>query len=126
MTPSRWQQIERVYHAGLERPSGERGAVLAEVCQNDPDLRREAESLLAQDASKAGTLDRPAWVGEYGLTTGSTVTVISPGTQLGPYRIEVPLGVWGYGAGLSGARYTVEPSGGDQDFSLVGIIRVLS
>ena len=52
MTPSRWQQIEELYHAALE-------------CA-DPELRREVESLLAQE-SGATPLDRHAWDGRNGL-----------------------------------------------------------
>jgi eukaryotic-like serine/threonine-protein kinase len=43
MSPERWQQIERLYHAALERGPD----VLAGV---DPELRREVESLLAPDS----------------------------------------------------------------------------
>jgi len=92
MTPSRWQQIEELYHAALECEQGERVALLAGV---DPELRREVESLLAQQ-SGATPLDRPAWEGTASLL-GSTVAVLTPGTQLGPYKIEGPLGAGGMG-----------------------------
>jgi serine/threonine protein kinase len=95
MTPTRWREIERVYHAALERPPADRDAFLAEACKTDPKLRREVESLLAQDASKTGTLDRPAWA----LVSPSdgSMTPITPGSQLGPYKIEGPLGEGGMG-----------------------------
>jgi serine/threonine protein kinase len=92
MTPSRWQQVEELYHAALECDAGERAALLARA---DPELRREVESLLAQQ-SGATPLDRPAWEGAASLL-GSTVAVLSPGTQLGPYKIEGPLGSGGMG-----------------------------
>ena len=90
MTPSRWQQIEELYHAALECESGERPAFLARA---DPDLRGEVESLLAQGATP---LDHPAWDGAASLL-GSTVAVLTPGTQLGPYKIEGPLAAGGMG-----------------------------
>ena len=37
MTPTRWQEIERVYHASLERPPAERAAFLAEVRKQSKD-----------------------------------------------------------------------------------------
>src|SRR5450631_2021424 len=92
MDPSRWQQIEELYHAALEREPGERAALLARA---DPDLRREVESLLAQQ-SGAAPLDHPAWEGAASLL-GSTVAVLTPGTQLGPYKIEGPLAAGGMG-----------------------------
>ena len=90
MTPSRWQQIEELYHAALECGPGERTALLARA---DPELRREVESLLAQGAT---ALDHPAWEGAASLL-GSTVAVLTPGTQLGPYKIEGPLAAGGMG-----------------------------
>jgi hypothetical protein len=61
MTPTRWQEIERVYHAALERPPADRAAFLSEVCKNDPELGREVESLLAQESSKTAP-----WTGRPG------------------------------------------------------------
>src|SRR5579872_3684027 len=92
MTPSRWQQIEELYHAALECEPGARAALLARA---DPELQREVESLLAQE-SGATPLDHPAWEGAARLV-GSTVAVLTPGTQLGPYKIEGPLGAGGMG-----------------------------
>jgi len=90
MTPSRWQQIEELYHAALECAPDDRTALLARA---DPDLRGEVESLLAQGATP---LDHPAWEGASSLL-GSTVAVLTPGTQLGPYKIEGPLAAGGMG-----------------------------
>ena len=60
MTPERWRQVEALYHRAAARPLGARAAWLAEACGGDADLRREVESLLTQDASKAVTVDRKA------------------------------------------------------------------
>jgi eukaryotic-like serine/threonine-protein kinase len=97
MTPSRWQQIEELYHAALERNPSERAALLARA---DPGLRREVESLLAQ-GSGATHLEHPAWEGAASLL-GSTVAIMTPGTRLGPYKIEGPLGSGGMGQVFSG------------------------
>ena len=48
MTPERWQDVERVYHAALARSEGQRAAFLAEACGGDAALVREVESLLAR------------------------------------------------------------------------------
>jgi len=92
MTPSRWKQVEELYHAALECEPGQRAALLERV---DPKLRGEVESLLAQE-SGATPLDHPAWKGAASLL-GSTVAALTPGTQLGPYKIEGPLGSGGMG-----------------------------
>ena len=60
MEQQRWRQIEQLYHSARERDTLQRPAYLSEVCGGDEDLRREIESLLAQDPSRDGVLDRPA------------------------------------------------------------------
>jgi serine/threonine protein kinase/tetratricopeptide (TPR) repeat protein len=97
VSPTRWQEIERLYHATLARLPGERAAFLAEICNNDPELRREVESLLAQDASKTGALDQPAWEATGPVGGDSTVTQSTPGARLGPYQIEGLIGSGGMG-----------------------------
>src|SRR5450755_1023093 len=92
MTSSRWRQIEELYHAALDCEPGQRASLLERA---DPELRREVESLLAQE-SGATPLGHPAWDGAASLL-GSTVAVLTPGTQLGPYKVEGPLGSGGMG-----------------------------
>ena len=60
MNPERWQQIEKLYHAALEREPDQRAAFLAEACPGDEDLRREVAALLAHDDPGAGFLSAPA------------------------------------------------------------------
>src|SRR5579864_1015369 len=95
MTPERWQQVDQLYHSALEREPGQRSAFLAEACAGDEELRREVESLLAQ---KGSTLDRPAWEGAADLLDDPTRTQLAPGAQLGPYKIEAPIGAGGMGS----------------------------
>lgn len=49
MKAERWQQVERLYYAALQRGAEERAAFLSEACAGDEGLRRDVESLLAYE-----------------------------------------------------------------------------
>src|SRR5437867_2381571 len=93
MSPERFRQIEELYHAARERTPEQRAALLA---RTDPELRREVELLLSEPGG-GEFLDRPAFQNAPGLLADSTVTVLSAGVSLGPYRIESKLGEGGMG-----------------------------
>ncbi len=93
MNADRWRQVDTLYHATLERDPEERSAFLANACTGDEELRHEVESLLAQENSSEGLLDRPA----ADLLSDSTHIRRHTGALLGPYRIEGPLGIGGMG-----------------------------
>jgi Tol biopolymer transport system component/serine/threonine protein kinase len=46
MNGGRWKRIEEIYHSALASPPERRAALLDELCLDDPDMRREVESLL--------------------------------------------------------------------------------
>jgi len=60
MTQSRWQKVEELFHAALEREPSDRIAFLIEACNGDSELRREIESLVSAAEPKFEFLDRPA------------------------------------------------------------------
>jgi eukaryotic-like serine/threonine-protein kinase len=53
MKPEQWKEVERLYHAALERAPAERAAFLDKACDSDPTVRQEVESLLAYDERAA-------------------------------------------------------------------------
>src|SRR5579871_2429790 len=91
MTPERFRQIEELYHAAREKTGAERAALLAEA---NPEMRREVEDLLAQ--TESGFLAAPAVPISTELAD-ATVTALTGGNCLGPYRIESKLGEGGMG-----------------------------
>jgi hypothetical protein len=58
MTPERWAEVERLCHAALARPPDRRASFLADECRDDEELRREVESLLAQQDAAETFLER--------------------------------------------------------------------
>jgi hypothetical protein len=52
MSGDRWRRIEERFHNATEFAPGERAAFLERVCAGDDELRRQVESLLAQDSPK--------------------------------------------------------------------------
>jgi serine/threonine protein kinase len=93
MTPERDADIERICQAALERDVAVRAAFLEEACAGDAALRREVESLLAQEPAAVGFLSTPA----VGLTGGLMGDASWSGRQLGPYTLQARLGVGGMG-----------------------------
>ena len=60
MDAERWQRIEQLCHAALEREPSLQSAYLDEMCADDETLRREVDSLLAQQSSAEKFLEAPA------------------------------------------------------------------
>jgi serine/threonine protein kinase len=89
--------VQEVLHAALERPRSERGALLDRLCEGDPDLRREVESLLAAHEA-AGPLDRSA--AELVAPLAMEITAAAgpaPGARVGRYEIREKLAAGGMG-----------------------------
>jgi eukaryotic-like serine/threonine-protein kinase len=98
----RWERIERLYHAALERETATRAAFLAEACAGDEELRREVVSLIAYDGHSAGLIESPVlevaareWADESSSLL-SNPPANAP-SQIGAYRILSPLGRGGMG-----------------------------
>jgi Tol biopolymer transport system component len=94
VTPERLREIERLFHEARERTPAERDAFLALACADDPTLRREVESLLAQPP--AGVIDAPV-VALVAELVAPPAPRLAPGSSIGPYRIERLLAVGGMG-----------------------------
>ncbi len=101
MERNRWQLIEELYHAALERAPEERAAFLAEACADDSDLRREVEELLRYDGAAENFIEEDALVMEArqleaeDLSTTKALGIT--GQQIGAYKILAPLGKGGMG-----------------------------
>jgi serine/threonine protein kinase len=87
LSSQRWQEIETLYHSACEH-----GAAVLDGA--DPEIRREVEKLLSHSSESGNKLlDQRAADLMNGLTDGP----ITPGTRIGPYKIESELGHGGMG-----------------------------
>jgi len=94
-TPARWQDIDRIFAAALEREPAARAAFLAEACGGDEQLRSEVESLLAHDTSES-LVGQPA-VEEATRLLANEKMQGPDVTSIGPYQIVKLLGSGGMG-----------------------------
>ena len=60
MPTDRWREVERIYHAALERDPDQRAAFVRETCAGDEALLREVQSLLDFSGPAGAFLERPA------------------------------------------------------------------
>ena len=60
MKPERWQKIEQLLRAALERETGQRAAFIEEACSGDDHLRHQVESLLAYQDAAEKFMETPA------------------------------------------------------------------
>jgi len=96
MKSERWEQVDQLLQAALDREPSQRAAFLAEACAGDEALRQEVESLLAMESQAAHFIEAPpedlaaALVGEQ--RERSMV-----GRTLSHYQITALIGAGGMG-----------------------------
>src|SRR5687767_5334118 len=96
MKPERWQQIERLYHAALQREPDERVAFLESVCAGDESLRSEVASLIAAGDRIGSFMEAPSGAVAAETPAGAPQPSVV-GQMLGHYRILSSLGRGGMG-----------------------------
>ena len=92
MGAERRQRIEAIFDEALDRPSSQRDAFLDSACAGDPELRAEAEALLAAHERAEGILEADAIGAAASLIPDQFVH-----ESIGPYRIVDELGRGGMG-----------------------------
>jgi tRNA A-37 threonylcarbamoyl transferase component Bud32/tetratricopeptide (TPR) repeat protein len=97
MDQERWERIKPILSAALERPPGERAALLAKACADDTSLRSDVESLIAAHDGAGAFIDTPVLsILSSAPTAGSTASS-RVGLRIGPYQVIRELGHGGMG-----------------------------
>src|SRR5260370_32325516 len=86
MKPDRWNKVEKLYHAALERPAESRAEFLRSACGDDEELYREVESLLSFKSQAESFIEKPALVVAAKAVASDSVTSVI-GNQLSNYKI---------------------------------------
>jgi serine/threonine protein kinase/tetratricopeptide (TPR) repeat protein len=107
MAATRWQQVERLYHAALARPPAERTVFLDSACGRDEVLRLEIESMLDCEPRARQFLETPA-LSAHPMHTGYLLNEVRReeearvpgnlvGRTLGVYELKALIALGGMG-----------------------------
>jgi eukaryotic-like serine/threonine-protein kinase len=91
MSNERWRRIEKLFHEAADLAPIQRAEFLSRACAGDGELRRQVESLLANDRSKGDVFE---------VAVANAVDHLPDdlmGLQLGPYLITELIGEGGMG-----------------------------
>jgi len=97
MQAKRWQEIDRLLDAVLEREPPERASFLADACAGDEELRREVESLLTAHDRAEKFIESPAMEVAAKAAAAQGKHFSALGRRMGPYRVLSLLGAGGMG-----------------------------
>jgi serine/threonine-protein kinase len=96
LTPQRWQQIEELLQAALERKAEERNHFLASVCGEDNTLRSEVESLIKAHEKAGDFIESPALEVAAKAMAAAQMQSLS-GEMISHFKIISTLGAGGMG-----------------------------
>jgi serine/threonine protein kinase/Tfp pilus assembly protein PilF len=97
MKNERWQEIEQLYHAALQRDANDRAAFLVEACKGDEKLRRELESLLKYEERAEHFIESPALDVAAKMMADDRNPDVMVGQTINQYKILRLLGAGGMG-----------------------------
>ncbi len=98
MRTERWQQIRELFERVVDFEPDRRSAVLDEACGDDPELRREVESLVDQGDGANTEIPRVIAAAAVEIFEGGEPLPAATPKRIGPYRIIEVLGSGGMGS----------------------------
>ncbi len=98
MNPERWQKINEIFHAAIERGADERSSFLAESCQGDEELFKEVEKLVSAHNRADDFIQKPVFTDAVQLLSTERETSGFVGKRFGVYKVIEEIGRGGMGA----------------------------
>ena len=95
MNTERWQRLKNIFEEAVEKDDSGRAAFVEKECQDDPDLKKEVEALLARHDNDS-FLEKPAFRALSELLDDE-MEDLPENKQLGPYTITGKIGRGGMG-----------------------------
>jgi tetratricopeptide (TPR) repeat protein len=95
LADTRWSQLEALFHGALEQPAERRHGWLRDHC-TDPELKREVEALLQEEAADAFRISIDAALED--VVSGAAFETSRAGQDFGPWRLIEEIGQGGMGA----------------------------
>ena len=97
MKPERWQKLDQVFHAALEREPGERPGFLSVACADDAALRRQVDALLAAHEEAGSFIANSAFEVEAQSLAEEEQRQEVVGKMINHYQVISQLGAGGMG-----------------------------
>ena len=97
LNPSRWEQIEALFHDALAQPAGARERFLQRRAGNDTELMTRVQNMLWSIDSGAETLERGVALSQGDGAHEADDVPLEAGASVGSYRVLRPIGRGGMG-----------------------------
>jgi tetratricopeptide (TPR) repeat protein len=97
MDPGRWRRVREIFDEVVDLAPADRDARLIQACGDDPDLRREVESLLAHDRTAQDSIERLLVEAALEDEEGTAGRPPEMPAVIGRYRVLEKLGEGGMG-----------------------------
>src|ERR1044072_1644052 len=96
MKAERFEQVDQIFQAALQREPAERAAFLDDACGGDTEVRGKVEGMVSADEEARSFIERPAFELAAKMMADQNSNIVV-GQTIGPYQIVSRLASGGMG-----------------------------